>query len=81
MENINVIPLEKILTISATEYCIMEGKSLQDYVSKGVRSEDTEKLNVPEGTEVVVAFQRTIFSSLGDIYSFGIGTALIPKKK
>jgi hypothetical protein len=90
-----LIPLEKILTISATEYCTMKRKSLRSYVPVGVffrntsTSHNQETIEVPEGTEVVVAYSRIIAPEIGEYFTsnctkvaeYGTGTALIPKRK
>ncbi|MEK6895293.1 MAG: hypothetical protein AABX48_02125 [Nanoarchaeota archaeon] len=80
MTNI-VMPLEKILTISATEYCNMMNKNLQDYIPRGVYGGDPEKLSCPKETEVVVAYQKSSCASGGNYFSSGMGTALIPRKE
>ena len=65
-----IIPLEKILTISATEYCSMAGKSLNDYTAIGVYGPFLDSLNAPARTEVIVGYQNRPCTG-------GIGTALI----
>jgi hypothetical protein len=59
-------PLEKILTISATEYCEMSGKNLSRYKAVGVHDDSmsywgdpTEHFSgfVPAEAEVVVNYQ------------------------
>lgn len=83
------IALDKILTISARDYCDMHGKSLTDYEERGVHIEepDSSELTilesfaqkVPEEAEIIVAYQQQIISEEpNDIY-FADGTALIPK--
>ena len=80
------LPLEKILTISARDYCDGVGRKLSDYKFEGVYitsfsekegEEPTSYEGMPEGTEVVVAFMPI------DIYETdrGYGTALIPKRR
>jgi len=73
------IELEKILTISASEYCEMNGKQLKDYLPKGVQGEP-ENLQVPDDTEVVVSYQIRYAGTRTTIHKYGMGTALIPKK-
>lgn len=65
-------PTEKILTISAADYCESAGRKLSDYKIVGVWSEwhNGFQKAIPTGTEVVVGF---IHSERG--YA---GTALIP---
>lgn len=76
-------PLEKILTISARDYCEMFEKELKQYEPRGVHVSERYlfgleefKKNIPEGTEVVVNFQ---FSEDPD-GAYVCGTALIPKE-
>ena len=76
------LELEKILSITATEYCAMVGKPLREYQPGGVFGKANHWL-VPVNTEVVVEFhvnkahqdQSTLYHYLGN------GTALIPKSK
>lgn len=81
------ISLEKILTISASDYCKAAGKKLKGYSAVGVvhdspfgyfkiKGEEKKEIFVeaPEGTEIIVKYQM--------LYNnYCIGTALIPKKK
>ena len=88
-------PLEKILNVTATEYCASVGKKLSDYELKGVHFgsghhytnipewyvKDFANL-VPKNAEVVVNYR--IFHSnraLNPAKVTAEGTALIPKKK
>ncbi len=88
-------PLEKLLTISATEYAAMSGKSLADFTPYGVIGhrmgydfdvEDGLIQELPFETEVVVDY-RVITVMLPSLHSgivtehYAIGTALIPKIK
>ena len=68
--------LEKILTISASEYCETKGSTVGHYTMKGVCGEH-KNLEVPEETEVVVGY-RLIRTEADSLY--GVGTALICKK-
>jgi len=85
--------LEKILTISATEYVAMRGKELKDYDGKGVHLVfyknrlNTDKGNeivkkfteqLPKNTEVVVDYRTQVGGYSSDTYIVE-GTALIPK--
>ena len=81
------LSLEKILTVSAKEYCCIVGKKLKDYSAVGVmhdspfgyykiKGEEKKEMTVeaPERTEVIVNYHM--------LYNgYCIGTALIPKKK
>ena len=75
----NRFPQEKILTISAKEYCESLGKNLSDYEVIGIRGDSSRivaKLHyddVPKETEVVVGY------TLGN--SQVAGTALVLRKK
>lgn len=75
-------PLEKILTVSARDYCEYEGKKLSDYVMQGVHcEEDIARISyfvkmVPKQTEVVVDYKFC----KGRYTYLKSGTALIPKK-
>lgn len=81
------IPLEKILTISASEYCKAAGKRLKGYSAFGVvhdspfgyfkiKGEEKKAIFVeaPEGTEAIVNY-KMLYNN------YCMGTALIPKKK
>jgi len=87
-------PLEKLLTISATEYAAMSGKSLADFTPYGVIGcrtgydsdvEDGLIQELPMGTEAVVDYQ-VITVMLPSLHSgvvtehYAIGTALIQKE-
>ena len=70
--------LEKILTISARDYCEMYGKKLDQYIAVGLWSYSYTRMNgfqgvIPEGAEVVIDFVTGRYSLHG--------TALIPKDK
>src|SRR3989344_4941972 len=78
----NTFPLEKILTITATEYVGSQNKSLGNYNFVGVhvasyKIEDFTK-QIPKNVEVVVAYR---FESRDSSFSQHYGTALIPKKE
>jgi len=73
------IDLEKILTISASEYCLMVGKPLDAYLPKGVHGGPTG-LDVPDRTEVVVNYRLKLIWNGEETEEYGAGTALIPKK-
>lgn len=73
--------LEKILTISAGDYCQIQGKSLADYEAKGFHFlvkdiKDGTKLGellkayVPKEAEVIVEF-RPYFTEYGVSFSRG----------
>ncbi len=67
------LPLEKVLTISAGEYCESTGKNLFDYSFIGCQLEkgnNKKFYGMPERTEVIVEYS--------DCFKF-IGTALVPK--
>lgn len=70
------IPMEKILTISATEYCESIGAKVSDYIFKGIKGE-FGKLSSPDNVEVVVGY-----CGLTRQYDpSGYGTAMIRKPK
>jgi len=73
-------PEEKILTISAKEYCDSIGKQLSDYDLVGIHTKNIE-LGVPEGAEVVVCYRLGYAATNRYTYSWYYGTALIPKEK
>ncbi|MBI2451828.1 hypothetical protein HYV50_01980 [Candidatus Pacearchaeota archaeon] len=90
-EEINPFPLEKILTISAREYCEMQGKDLSDYEPVGVhyyegRSGEANQglinfaKTVPKGTEVIVSYSARTININFCVVALQ-GTALIPKKE
>jgi len=91
MEKKNKFPLEKILTISARDYCESVGKNLQDYEMKGVHIQSSsvgpkiiEELNekIPKNTEVIVEYRFSNGGYFNVKYEkYASGTALIPKKK
>jgi hypothetical protein len=68
-------PLQKILTVGATEYCQSKGKNLADFNLVGVNGCSTSDLihNLPNNTEVVVGYT-------GDMDTY-FATALVPKEK
>ena len=78
-------PPEKMLTISADEYCRMYNKKLEDFIAVGVEGKYINYCHdeygrkksriVPEETEVVVgySFQHSPYCEKG--------TALIPRQK
>jgi len=77
------IPLEKILTVSASEYCASIGKRVDEYVLVGTHGYSDHRfnlnLNPPAGTEAIVG---TFFEYSGNIkWVMVYGTALIPKKQ
>jgi hypothetical protein len=88
-------PLEKILTMSARDYCEMMGKRLTDYVPQGVHTCNTFREHalqniynmfaerVPESAEVVVdyMFSSSISKAAegSSVDSYASGTALIPR--
>ncbi len=59
-----------VLTITATEYCLMEGRDLREYRAMGVQGEcgflqrpEMDILrHLPEGTEVVVGYRSNILN-------------------
>ena len=74
-------PLEKILTVSARDYCESVGKRLSDYEMRGVYGEQNYGIKdfankVPTDTEIVVD-HRPIKEHPYRIVLYGI--ALIPK--
>jgi len=75
------IDIEKILTISASEYVEMSGRSLRDYEASGVHTSSINDIEknfarlVPDGVEVVVGYRM----SLSEGYAAAYGTALIRK--
>jgi hypothetical protein len=89
------IKLDKILTMSAKDYCEMHGKKLYEYEARFIhyafsseygdvyKFKENFKNRVPKGTEVIVDYRFSI-GGAGDLHttSFGYyasGTALIPK--
>lgn len=80
--------LEKILTLSAKDYCDMNGKKITDFEPKGIHIritfahiESKEPLlifaeRIPSATEIVVNYTATTNNS----YYYASGVALIPKK-
>ena len=84
----NLFPLEKVLTISAREYCEMRGVQLKDYNAVGVHHRAFIKGNydgknlwecIPVGTEAIVGYTSSISQSGESFVLFEAGTALIPK--
>lgn len=81
-------PLEKILTISARDYCEMHGGRLDQYEARGIRevcyfdSGVFSRDKIPNNTEVVVGYRVTIGGTGEDTPRIiSIGTALIRKKE
>lgn len=82
-QDIAAVSPDRILTISAADYCTIAGKSLSDYVAQGVHLYGGYGSNaqrcfiqeIPCGTEVVVAYT----AAAGDAWVAMSGTALIPK--
>ena len=89
----NNFPLEKILNVSATEYCASVGKELKDYELRGVHLESGKSdfftkifaEIVPRGAEVVVNYAMSVSTSQSLFRGYtsfqGTGTALIPKRE
>ncbi|MDP3027058.1 MAG: hypothetical protein Q8N63_05080 [Nanoarchaeota archaeon] len=75
-----LFPGEKILTISAEEYCKSVGKQLTDYKFVGVQTQDVYH-NIPLGTEVVVGYRLEYAGTQFSTYVWQYGTALIPREK
>lgn len=74
----NRFPREKILTISAKEYCESLGKNLSDYELVGVIGLGSRYISyddIPKETEIIVGY-----IGVGRTFREA-GTALIPKKK
>lgn len=72
-------PLEKILTVSAEEYCQSVGCKLSDYHLQGISGYELEKL-VPPEAEVVVGLDVEYSPGLvGRSLKYAAGTALIHK--
>jgi len=74
------IPLEKVLTISAREWCDMYGKKLDDYEAKGIHYEvydmDFKKQlskefasQVPDNAEIVVGYRFSTNPNGGNVSS------------
>ena len=64
--------LEKILTISARDYCEMYGKKLDQYIAVGLCSYSYTRMNgfqgvIPEGAEVVIAVDNSNKSFIVDV--------------
>ena len=87
-------PLEKILTVSASEYCESVGKKMSDYKLVGVHAfADAHHMtfpafakNIPTEAEVVVNYRLVIRTTrvafiFESVYKYPSGTALIPKDK
>jgi hypothetical protein len=77
-----LFPLEKILTISAAEYCAIAGKDISEYTPVGVhvtgvhvytgcKPADELSMEVPVEAEVVVGYQSRIY--LGPFVEGDIG--------
>tara|TARA_Y100000310_G_scaffold255151_1_gene262415 strand:+ start:312 stop:596 length:285 start_codon:yes stop_codon:yes gene_type:complete len=87
-------PLERILNVSATEYCASNGTDLKDYTMMGIHVESQFEegdiisefeVCVPRDAEVVVNY-RTNSSTSASFWRYFVfreahGTALIPKRK
>ena len=83
-------PLEKILKLTAEEYCSSVGKKLEDFEFKGVQNTDCGSfpdigfaMKVPKDAEVVINYEihpYTKFPWMEDT-ACATGTAVIPKKK
>lgn len=72
-------PLEKILTVSAAEYCQSVGRQLSDYHLQGISGYELQK-RVPPEAEVVVGLDIEYSPELsGSRIKYAAGTALIPK--
>jgi len=88
----NNFPLEKILNVTAREYCASVGKKLSDYDLVGVHARASTKEDlvevfqnlVPNHAEIVVKYKphyavaATFFEKA--LVQQAEGTALIPKK-
>ncbi len=77
-------PLEKILTVSARDYCESVREKLSDYEMKGVHAGDIDLFleEIPRNTERVVAYICcTADFDHNKNYRISSGTALIPKPK
>jgi|SRR3989344_8177391 len=94
-------PKERILTISASDYFLISGKKPTDFRTVGVHVNGAEygasypttncpfidifRKHVPEGTEVVVAYNSSAGGTVDEPDGFtvylGQGTALIPREK
>ena len=86
--------MDRILTVSAQEYCDNQGKEISDYNLVGVHSTWNRVLYglvegagskfldevVPTNTEVIVGYDFGITSRNNNLYFFESGTALIPKE-
>lgn len=72
---IHIILKEKVLTVSATEYCNCHSKDIKTFDMVGVFGHP-ENLSVPKNTEVVVGYNGNYTSA--SIYQ-GCGTALVRK--
>lgn len=77
------LPLEKVLAMSAIEYCMMFGKKLEDYIAVNIHSDFICEVCAPYGTEIVVNSHPYMLSGdLGHYKTLRVmGTALIPKEK
>jgi hypothetical protein len=81
------IKLDKILTMSAKDYCEMQRKRLSDYKARGVHCYggiNSFKNSVPNETEVIVDYKFSITSAVEkgrsiENFEYASGTALIPK--
>lgn len=78
MKKSKVFPLERILTISASDYCASVGRNLTDYTLRGVIYEgknqdkwliDNFRSCIPSETEVIVGF-RFAYGGVGAAYAY-----------
>lgn len=87
-------PLERILTVSALEYCLSQGKQLRDYDLVGLHAKIVvtareldhdlkEELarNIPASAEIVVAYTPSRSLNNFMFVQYADATALIPKPK
>lgn len=82
-------PKEKILSVSASDYCKSKGKKLSSYEMIGVHGSDSglgsnflERFieKVPSRAEVVVNYRAILTKGeFSTPYFYGFGTALLPK--
>ncbi|MFA5953281.1 MAG: hypothetical protein WC812_01685 [Candidatus Pacearchaeota archaeon] len=64
-------PLERILNVSATEYCLNAGKELKDYDLIGVHVDD----DLPCGARLISRFQERVPSNAEVVVSFSYAIA------
>ncbi|MDP1695893.1 MAG: hypothetical protein Q8L29_03200 [archaeon] len=72
------INIEKILTISATEWFEMNGKNPREYEARGVHSDESK---VPEALAEVVPSKAEVVVGYRYYGVYVAGTALIPIKR